>query len=274
MFTLTINKKEITFKRPIVMGIINVTADSFYSESRKQTINDALFATENMLKNGATIIDVGAQSTRPQSELISADDELKKLIPVIESLKNNFPEAIISVDTFYSTVAQQTVDAGAHIINDIGGGNLDAKMLETIATLNVPYICMHIKGTPQTMQQRTQYSNVVDEVKKYFTEKIELANQLNIKNFIIDVGFGFAKTVEQNFELLKNLSQFSSFQKPLLIGVSRKSSIYKTLNITAQEALNGTTVLHTIALLNGANILRVHDVKEAVEAIQLTEHFM
>lgn len=274
MFTLTINKKEITFKRPIVMGIINVTADSFYSESRKQTISDVLFTTENMLKNGARIIDVGAQSTRPQSELISADDELKKLIPVIESLKNNFPEAIISVDTFYSTVAQQALDAGAHIINDIGGGNLDAKMLETIATLNVPYICMHIKGTPQTMQQHTQYSNVVDEVKKYFTEKIELANQLNIKNFIIDVGFGFAKTVEQNFELLKNLSQFSSFQKPLLIGVSRKSSIYKTLNITAQEALNGTTVLHTIALLNGANILRAHDVKEAVEAIQLTEHFM
>lgn len=274
MFTLTINKKEITFKRPIVMGIINVTADSFYSESRKQIISDVLFTTENMLKNGATIIDVGAQSTRPQSELISADDELKKLIPVIESLKNNFPEAIISVDTFYSTVAQQAVDAGAHIINDIGGGNLDTKMLETIATLNIPYICMHIKGTPQTMQQHTQYNNVVDEVKKYFTEKIELANQLNIKNFIIDVGFGFAKTVEQNFELLKNLSQFYSFQKPLLIGVSRKSSIYKTLNITAQEALNGTTVLHTIALLNGANILRVHDVKEAVEAIQLTEHFM
>ena len=256
------------------MGIVNATPDSFYAESRKQAINDAFILTEKMLKDGATFIDVGGQSTRPTSDLISVDEELSRVIPLIESIVAQFPEANISIDTFNSKVAKYAIEAGAMMVNDIGGGSLDDKMFETVAKLDVPYICMHMKGTPQTMQQLTNYTNVVEEVKDYFIDKIEAANQIGLNQMILDIGFGFAKTTEQNFELIKHLKDFTILQKPLLLGVSRKSSIYKTLGITPQEALNGTTILNTIGILNGANILRVHDVKEAVEVIKLSQYFI
>ncbi len=255
------------------MGIINATPDSFYSESRKQSIDEALFLTEKMLNEGATFIDIGGQSTRPNSEQIAVDEELKRVIPIIEAIALKFPEANISIDTFNAVVAKQAVESGAMMVNDIGGGTLDKKMFETAATLDVPYICMHIKGTPQTMLQQTNYTNIVEEVKEYFIDKIAEGKQLGLNQMILDIGFGFAKNVEQNFELVKELNQFTTLQKPLLLGVSRKNSIYKTLGITAQEALNGTTVLNTIGILNGANILRVHDVKEAVEVIKLSQYF-
>ncbi|CAF5157392.1 unnamed protein product [Rotaria sp. Silwood1] len=224
---------------------------------------------KKMIKNGATFIDIGGQSTRPLSELITIENELTRVLPVVEAIHQQFPETYISIDTFYSKVAYESVNAGASIINDISGGSIDEKMFSTTAQLKVPYVCMHIKGTPQTMRSQTSYNNVVNEVYEYFVDKICTAEKLSIKDFIIDIGFGFAKTTEQNFELLKNLSYFKSLDKPLLIGLSRKSSIYKTLGITADEALNGTTVLNTIAIQNGAAILRVHDVKEAIEVIEL-----
>jgi dihydropteroate synthase len=273
MFTLHYKQKQFTITTPVVMGILNATPDSFYDESRKQTINDALSITEKMLNDGATFIDIGGQSTRPTSEIISVDEELKRVIPIIESIITRFPEAKTSIDTFNAKVAKYAVEAGAMMVNDIGGGTLDRSMFETVAKLEVPYICMHIKGTPQTMQQHTNYSNIVEEVKDYFINKIEEGKQLGLNQMILDIGFGFAKTPEQNFELVKHLKEFTTLKKPLLLGVSRKSSIYKTLGITAQEAQNGTTVLNTIGILNGANILRVHDVKEAVEVIKLSQYF-
>lgn len=269
MFTLTLNKKEIHFAKPVVMGILNATPDSFFEASRTQNIDAALFAAEKVINEGATFIDIGGQSTRPQSELVEVKEELNRVLPIIEAIHQHFPETYISIDTYNAIVAKNAVEVGASLVNDIGGGNLDEKMFETVAQLDVPYICMHIKGTPQTMNEHTNYGNVVNEVYDYFIDKIYLADKLGINNFIADIGFGFAKTTAQNFELLKNLQFFKSLDKPLLIGVSRKSSIYKTLNITPQEALNGTTVLNTIALQNGAAILRVHDVKEAVEVVKL-----
>ncbi|MCX6209443.1 MAG: dihydropteroate synthase [Bacteroidetes bacterium] len=269
MFTLNLTNKEILFKKPAVMGILNITPDSFYNKSRSKTIDEALCNAEKMIKDGATFIDIGGQSTRPSSELITVETELVRVLPVVEAIHQRFPETYISIDTFYSKVAYESVNAGACIINDISGGTIDIDMFETVAQLKVPYVCMHIKGTPQTMQNQTNYDNVVSEVYEYFISKIDIANNLSIKDFIVDIGFGFAKTTEQNFELLKNLPYFKSLDKPLLIGLSRKSSIYKTLGIKAVEALNGTTVLNTIAIQNGAAILRVHDVKEAVEVIEL-----
>jgi dihydropteroate synthase len=274
MFTLSFKGKELQINYPVVMGIVNVTPDSFYSESRKQSIDGALFLTEKMLIEGATFIDIGGQSTRPNSEQISIEEELRRVIPVIEAISLKFPEANISIDTYNAVVAEQAVGAGAMVVNDISGGTIDTRMFETVASLNVPYICMHIKGTPQTMQQQTHYSNVVDEVNNYFISKIEVGRMIGLHQMILDIGFGFAKTVEQNFELVKQLNQFTTLQKPLLLGVSRKSSIYKTLGITAQEALNGTSVINTIGILNGASILRVHDVKEAVEVIKLSHYFV
>ena len=273
MFTLNCKGKILKFDAPIAMGIINATPDSFYKNNRQTNIDEALFVAEKMLKDGATILDIGGQSTRPGSEMISVDEELKRVIPIIESVHQKFPKTIISIDTFQSQVAKLAVDAGALMVNDISGGNLDEEMFLTVAKLKVPYICMHIKGTPQNMQSNTYYDNVVGEIKNYFIDKITLAEKVGIDNIILDIGFGFAKTTEQNFELLKNLKEFQSLQKPMLIGISRKSSIYKSLEITAEEALNGTTVLNTIGILNGANILRVHDVKEAVEVIKLSRYF-
>ena len=274
MFSLNCKAQIFEFGCPIVMGILNLTPDSFYAKSRQNSIDDALFTADQMIQDGVTILDIGGQSTRPGSEMISVDEELKRVIPIIESVYQKFPETIISIDTFQSSVAMEAVEAGALMVNDISGGNLDTAMFATVATLDVPYVCMHMKGTPQNMQTQTQYEDLVSEVKNYFIDKIALSEEAGIKNMILDIGFGFAKTTDQNFELLKNLKSFKSLHKPLLVGVSRKSSIYKTLGVGVDEALNGTTVLNTISILNGAQILRVHDVKEAVEAIKLAQYFI
>jgi dihydropteroate synthase len=274
MFTLYFKEKELTITTPVVMGIVNVTPDSFYLQSSKRNVDEALFLAERMLHDGATFIDIGGQSTKPNSEQISIDEELQRVIPIIEAISLKLPETNISIDTYNAIVAKNAVDAGAMMVNDIGGGILDAKMFETIAMLDIPYVCMHIRGTPKTMQKQTNYSNVVEDVKDYFVDKIAYGNKVGLHQMIIDIGFGFAKTVEQNFELIKNLNEFVKLQKPLLLGVSRKSSIYKTLGTTPEAALNGTTVLNTIGVLSGANILRVHDVNEAVEAIKLCKYFI
>ena len=269
MFTLNCNGKLLVSENPLLMGIINITPDSFYEGSRFINEKEILTQAEKMLKDGADILDIGGQSTRPQSKQIDEEEELKRVINAVETLHINFPEAIISVDTYHAKVAQQSVDAGAHIINDISGGNADDKMIATVGKLNVPYICMHTKGEVETMHKTHVYENVVKEIVDFFINKITACKSAGINDIIIDPGFGFSKTITQNFELIKNIPVFKMLEKPVLIGVSRKSSIYKTLGITAEEALNGTTVLNTIALINGANILRVHDVKEAKEAVSL-----
>ena len=246
-----------------------MTPDSFYSESRKTLVNDALQTSEKMLTEGASILDIGGQSTRPGSGKIDVESELKRVIPAIEAIAKRFPESYISVDTFFAKVAEEAVNAGASIVNDISAGTLDANMIPVVASLQVPYVAMHIKGIPQIMQQLANYEDVTLEVLDFFIRKTEECRLAGINDIIVDVGFGFAKTISHNFTLLKNLSLFKILQKPLLAGLSRKATIYKTLGVTPEEALNGTTVLNTIALTNGANILRVHDVKEAVEAIKL-----
>lgn len=251
------------------MGILNINDDSFYTGSRYNNETAVLQAAEKMLQDGAIILDVGGQSTRPGSQQISAEKELARVLPAIETLYKHFPQAYISIDSFYSKVIAEAVAAGASIINDISAGQMDENYLETVAALQVPYILMHMQGTPRTMQQQAQYVDVTKDVLDFFIKKMALLQQKNITDIIIDPGFGFGKTIAHNFELLKNLSVFKILKCPLLLGISRKSTIYKTLGIEAEEALNGTTVLHTIGLLNGANILRVHDVKEAAEAIKL-----
>jgi dihydropteroate synthase len=255
------------------MGIINVTPDSFYKESSLQTVDEALQQAEKMLSEGATIIDIGGQSTRPASTRISADEEMERAIPVIKAINKDFPGTYISIDTYSAEVAENAVAAGACIVNDISGGTMDEKMLSTVGRLNVPYVCMHIKGTPETMQQNPVYENVTSELLDFFIHQTEKCRLNNINDIIIDPGFGFGKTHAHNFRHLKELSAFKILEKPIITGLSRKSTIYKTLKITAEESLNGTTVLNTIALLNGANILRVHDAKEAMQAIQLVEAF-
>lgn len=273
MFTLNCKGKLLAINKPIVMGIINTTPDSFFIGSRQATVDAALNKAAQMLAEGATILDIGGQSTRPGSEQIGTKEELNRVLPVIEVIHHQFPEAFISIDTYHSTVAKKAVEAGASIVNDISGGIIDEAMLATVAALQVPYICMHTKGNPTNMQQQAVYENVVKEVLNFFIHQTEKCRLAGIHDIIVDVGFGFAKTIEHNFQLLKQLEIFKILQKPLLVGISRKSTIYKTLNITANEALNGTTVINTIGLLNGANILRVHDVKEAVECIQLIEAY-
>ena len=269
MFTLNCNGRLLVIDKPIVMGIINATPDSFFSGSRYNGIDEIVTEAEKMLNDGADIIDIGGQSTRPGSELIPAGEEIKRVIPAIEAIANKFPRAFISIDTFYSKVAVAAVDAGATIINDISAGSMDNKMIETVAALKVPYVLMHMKGTPQTMQQNATYENVTREVLDFFIAKTQELKKAGIIDIIIDPGFGFAKTIDQNFELLKNLSVFKMLDKAIMLGISRKSTIYKTLGVSANEALNGTSVLNTIGLMNGASILRVHDVKEATEAIKL-----
>lgn len=269
MFTLNCNGKLLQINNPLVMGIINITPDSFYSGSRFTNEPDILRQVEKMINEEADIIDIGAQSTRPGAQQLSADEELKRLMPVIELLHKKFPGLIISVDTFNSLVAKESVVAGASMINDISGGNFDLDMLHVIGKLKVPYVCMHIKGTPQTMQKNPAYENVIKEIFDFFIERIDACKKAGINDVIIDPGFGFGKNKDHNFELLKNLPVFKMLERPVLAGISRKSTIYKTLGVTTDEALNGSTVLHTIALLNGANILRVHDVKEAKEAVKL-----
>ena len=273
MFTLNCNGRLLVINKPIVMGILNITPDSFYKASRLQQQEDVLKLAEKMLNDGATILDVGGQSTRPGSTRLSANEEAERVLPIIEMLHKNFSEAFISIDTYHASVAEQAVAAGANIVNDISGGTIDENMLQTVGKLNVPYVCMHIKGTPEIMQQNPTYENVTREVLDFFIQQTEQCRLNNIKDVIVDVGFGFGKTHAHNFQLLKELPVFKMLDKPLMVGLSRKGTIYKTLSITADEALNGTTVLNTIALLNGANILRVHDVKEAVQAIELVEAY-
>ncbi len=274
MFSINCRGRLLTFNSPIVMGIINVTPDSFYRSSRKLTIDEALLKAEQMINEGATILDIGGQSTRPGSKKIDALEEAERVLPVIETIYKAFPDTCISVDTFYASVAQQSVQAGASIVNDISGGSFDEDMLPTVASSKIPFICMHMKGTPQNMQQNPVFENVTREVLDFFIHRIEVCRTAGINDVIVDPGFGFGKTITHNFELLRNLSIFKILERPILIGISRKSIIYKTLGITADAALNGTTVLHTLGLLNGANILRVHDVKEAIEAIKLIERFL
>lgn len=268
---MTINCKGalIDLSSPKVMGILNITPDSFFDGGKYKNESDILSQTEKMLKDGATFIDVGAYSSRPGAKHISEKEELQRIVPVINLLLKNFPEIIISVDTFRSKVAKETINAGAAIVNDISGGNMDTNMFETVANLQVPYILMHMLGTPQNMQKNPVYNNVIQEIISFFAAQIHKLHQLKLNDVIIDVGFGFGKTIDHNFEILKDLSLFKSLDAPILAGISRKSMLYKTLDITAQEALNATTSANTIALLNGANILRVHDVKEAIEAVKI-----
>jgi dihydropteroate synthase len=270
---MTINCKGnlIDLTAPKVMGILNITPDSFYDGGKYKNESEILNQVEKMLLDGATFIDVGAYSSRPGAQHISEEEELKRSIPVIRLLGQHFPEIIISVDTFRSRVAKETVHAGAALINDISGGKMDAQMFATVANLQVPYILMHMLGTPQNMQKNPVYNNVTAEIISFFAEQIYKLHQLQLNDVIIDVGFGFGKTNTHNFELLKNLALFKSLDVPILTGISRKSMLYKTLDISAQEALNATTSANTIALLNGASILRVHDVKEAVEAVKIVQ---
>jgi len=252
-----------------VMGIINATPDSFYEGSRFVGKDEILERAGKMIAEEVDIIDIGGQSTRPGSTSISPEEELQRVIEGIQAVHKHFPHAIISIDTYYSSVAEQAVRNGASMVNDISAGTMDKEMLRTVAQLNVPYVLMHMKGTPQTMQQEANYQNVTREVLDFFIQKKYECNKAGIFDIIFDPGFGFAKTIEHNFELLRNISAFKILDAPLLVGVSRKSSIYKTLAVDRGDALNGTTVLNTIALMNGTNILRVHDVKEAKEAVKL-----
>lgn len=272
MFTLNCKGKLLDLSIPVVMGIINTTPDSFYSGSRHATIDAALRQAERMLAEGAAILDIGGQSTRPGSEILDADAEAKRVLPVIEAIHARFPDSILSVDTYYSTVASQAVAAGASMVNDISGGQFDKGMLPVVASLHVPFICMHLEGSPGNMHQQRIEGTILPHLLDYFTKRIIACEEAGIIDLVLDPGFGFSKTVEQNFEIVKNTDILSILQKPLLLGVSRKSTIWKTLGITADEALNGTTVLNTAGLLKGASILRVHDVKEAMEAVRLTQH--
>lgn len=273
MFTLNCKGRLLVIDRPLVMGIINVTPDSFWEGSRFEGVDAVLRQAETGLEEGASILDLGAQSTRPKSPRLDADEEAERLVEPLRAVHRRFPEAILSVDTYHASVAQKAVEAGASIVNDISGGSFDKDMITTVASLGVPFVCMHVKGTADTMHQNPHYDDVTREVLDYFILKTAECKLAGIHDVIIDPGFGFSKTAAHNFELIKNLSVFQMLQKPLLAGISRKSTIYKTLSVTAAEALNGTTVLNTICLLNGANILRVHDVKEAVEAVKLVEAY-
>ncbi len=268
---MTINclGKLVDLSIPKVMGILNVSPNSFYDGGRFSEEASILAQVEKMLSEGAAFIDIGAYSSKPNAEFVSVEEEIARLIPTLKLVLQHFPETLISVDTFRANVAHIAVENGACIINDISAGNLDANMLQTVAKLNVPYIMMHMKGNPQSMQGLAQYEDITREMLFYFSQKVAEARSMGINDLIIDPGFGFAKTLEQNFEVMNNLELLQMLELPILVGVSRKSMIYKTLETQADFALNGTTVLNTIALQKGTNILRVHDVKEAVEAVKL-----
>ena len=266
---LKIGKKLLDLTTPKIMGIVNTTPDSFYESSRTNTIDKLLIQVEKHLQEGADFIDIGGYSTRPGATDISIEEEINRISNPIKIIKDTFPNCIISCDTFRSQVAQIAIDNGADIINDISGGELDENMFDIIAKNRIPYILMHSKGNPQTMQNQTNYKSIFKEMVNYFSSKIEYLHELGLTEIIIDPGFGFAKTTEQNYELLNNLQDFYFLKHPILVGISRKSMIYKKLNTTPEEALNGTTILNTIALSKGAKILRVHDVKEAKEIVTL-----
>ena len=268
---MTINCKGqlVDLSTPKVMGILNVTPNSFFDGGKYKNESEMLSKVGKMLSEGATFIDVGAYSSKPSAEFVSEEEELQRIVPIINLILEYYPETLISIDTFRSDVAKVCIENGAAIINDISAGNLDDNMLETIAKYNVPYIMMHMRGTPQTMQAMTSYENIVKEILFYFSERIAQARSHGINDLIVDPGFGFAKTLEQNYEVLQKMELFEILELPLLAGVSRKSMIYKTLHSTAEEALNGTTFLNAIALTKGAKIPRVHDVKEAMECVTL-----
>lgn len=268
--SLNIRGRLLDLSSPKVMAILNITPDSFYSNSRTKSIDEALKKTERFLAEGATFIDIGGYSSRPGATDISANEEADRLVPVIESLVRQFPEIVISVDTFRAKVAEETILAGAHVINDIAAGDMDELMFETVAKLQVPYMIMHMQGTPQNMQHNPVYENVTLEVIDYLAHKVSALKALKIHDVIIDPGFGFGKTIAHNYELLSQMEAFQVFKLPVLVGFSRKGMIHKVLGNNAADALNGTTVLNTIALQKGAGILRVHDVKEAMECIRLT----
>ena len=269
MFTLNCKGKLMSGHRPLVMGVINTTPDSFYEGSRLTEQSAILRLAEKMIADGADILDLGGQSTRPASESISSEEEKKRVLPAVAIIHDHFPQTVISIDTWYADVAVEAVAAGASMVNDISAGNLDENMLMAVAALRVPYVCMHMKGTPATMQQSAGYDNITLEVLDFLIEKSASCRQAGITDIILDPGFGFGKTIRHNFELLRSLPVFSMLGFPIMIGLSRKSTIYKTLQTTAAGALNGTTVLNTISLLQGADILRVHDVKEAKEVVTL-----
>ncbi|MGV7106380.1 dihydropteroate synthase [Flavobacterium sp. U410] len=270
---MTINCKGnlIDLTQPKVMGILNITPNSFYDGGKYKTGIDFLNQTEKMLAEGATFIDLGAYSSKQGAEFVSEEEEINRILPIVEMILKQFPEALLSIDTFRAQVAKRSVEHGAALINDIAAGFLNEKMLETVAELQVPYIMMHMKGDPNTMQSLAQYEDITKEVTYYFSERVNAARALGINDLILDPGFGFAKTLDQNYELLSKVDFLSVFGLPMLIGISRKSMIYKLLETNPQEALNGTTVLNTIALQKGVQILRVHDVKEAVECVALVE---
>ena len=268
---MTINCKGqlIELSTPKVMGILNVTPNSFFDGGKYKNENEILSQVEKMIIEGATFIDIGAYSSKPNAEFVSEEEEISRIVPVINLILKHFPETILSIDTFRSEVAKASIENGAAIINDISAGHLDDKMLEVIGKYNVPYIMMHMRGTPQTMQTLTVYDDIVKEMLFYFSERIAKARSFGINDLIIDPGFGFAKKLEQNYEVFQKLELFNLLELPLLVGISRKSMIYKTLDTSIEEALNGTTVLNTLALTKGAKILRVHDVKEAMECVTL-----
>jgi len=271
--TIKYNGELIDLSIPLVMGILNVTPDSFFDGGKYNSVDGALNQAEKIVAEGASIIDVGAYSTRPGAAEVSVEKELQRLLPVAVELRKAFPSTIISIDTFRSEVAEKVIEKiGDCIINDVSGGLLDDQMFETVARLNVPYILMHMKGTPQNMQQNPTYENVTKEVIKSLSERVYKLHELGVSDVIIDPGFGFAKTIDHNYELFNHLDAFRFFELPILVGISRKSMIYKFLGNTPDESLNGTTVLNTLALIGGADILRVHDVKPAVEAVKITQH--
>ncbi|MGF7075786.1 dihydropteroate synthase [Mucilaginibacter sp. 3215] len=271
--TLNAGGRLIDLSSPKVMGIINITPDSFFADSRKPGVDEALKQAEKMLTDGATFLDIGAYSSRPGAVDISVQEETDRLLPVVEAIAAQFPEAIISTDTFRAGVAEAAIRGGAHIINDISGGMLDGDMFAIVARLQVPYILMHMKGTPQTMNQLAEYDDVFGEVFDYFISKYSELKRLGVHDVILDPGFGFAKKAEHSYELMSRMNEFNMLGLPVLTGISRKRMIYGLLGNTAEEALNGTTALNTIALTKGTNILRVHDVKEAVEAVKIWEAY-
>ena len=267
--TINCHGKLIDLSSPKVMGILNVTPNSFYDGGKYSDEKSMLSQVEKMISEGATFIDIGAYSSKPSAEFVSEEEEISRLMPIIQLVLKHFPRTLLSVDTFRANVAKAGIENGACLINDISAGSLDDNMMQTVAELQVPYSMMHIKGNPQTMQSLAHYENITKEILLYFSEKVAQARSLGINDLIIDPGFGFAKTLEQNFEVMNNLELFQMLELPMLVGISRKSMIYKTLETSADFALNGTTVLNTIALQKNANILRVHDVKEAMETIKL-----
>jgi len=269
--TLNLRGKIMNLSSPIVMGIINITPDSFYDGGKFQSNWQVVKHAEQLLSEGAAILDLGAASTRPGAGLVSATEERERLLPVIKGILRRFPEAILSIDTYNSETAIMAIEEGAHMINDISAGNIDPAMFDTIARLQVPYIMMHMQGTPASMQQNPVYKDLIKEISAFFAERINQLNQMGVNDIIIDPGFGFGKTIEHNYQLLNQLDFFRTFDLPVLVGVSRKSMINRVLGTTPDEALNGTTVLNAIALEKGVSMLRVHDVRQAMEAVKIVE---